>query len=97
MDIFKFYGINKSEYNLAPYIVIPDLFQKEIIFKDEVNINNIDGDGNCFFRNLSLFFTNDENYHHFFREILFIYMDKNNIIYENPYILFRDKLIKIIE
>ena len=119
MDYGIYFGLNKNEYILDPYIVIPEYFfidkyclqrkknkflyhkvlKKEIIYKNEIIILNVIGDGNCYFRNLSLYFTNNENYHIFFRELLYIYINKNkeDIIKENPYHLYKDKLIKVID
>ena len=119
MDYGIYFGLNKNEYILDPYIVIPEYFfidkhclqrkknkflyhkvlKKEIIYKNEIIILNVIGDGNCYFRNLSLYFTNNENYHQFFRELLYIYINKNkeDIIKENPYHLYKDKLIKVID
>ena len=119
MDYGIYFGLNKNEYILDPYIVIPEYFfidkyclqrkknkflyhkvlKKEIIYKNEIIILNVIGDGNCYFRNLSLYFTNNENYHIFFRELLYIYINKNkeDIIKENPFHLYKDKLIKVID
>lgn len=49
----------------------------EEIDKDSVVIIDIDRDGNCYYRTLSLYFTNDESYNNFFREQIHL-AAKNN-------------------
>ena len=49
------------------------------ISKDLLEINNVERDGNCFYRTLSLYFTNDEMHYAFFREQIYS-AAKNNII-----------------
>ena len=51
--------------------------------KDLVNEYEVIGDGNCYYRILSLYFTNDESYFNFFREqIYFSAKDNINLIKE---------------
>ena len=38
--------------------------------KELFAINDVDRDGNCYFRILSLYFTNDQSYYQFFRELI---------------------------
>ena len=54
-------------------------------------------DGNCFYRKLSLYFTDNENYHNFFRHILYYYINTNkeDIKQNNPYNLYKDTLIPL--
>ena len=49
------------------------------ISKDLLEINNVERDGNCFYRTLNLYFTNDEMHYAFFREQIYL-AAKNNII-----------------
>ena len=67
---------------------------KKILLDSEINIiDEIKGDGNCFFLNLSYFFTKIQNY--FFWEIIYLYIDsyKKEINKKSPYCLFEGKLI----
>ena len=70
--------------------------EHEEISKDLLEINDVERDGNCFYRTLSLYFTNDEMHFSFFREQIysaaknnmielkeFFIEDKNNPILEN--------------
>ena len=51
--------------------------------KDLVNEYEVIGDGNCYYRVLSLYFTNDESYFNFFREqIYFSAKDNINLLKE---------------
>ena len=62
-----------------------------------MDIIDVIGDGNCYFRNLSIFFTGNENFYSFFRNITYIYIDKNkNYIYKNcPQVLLNDNFIDL--
>ena len=42
-----------------------DIIEKNLLSEREIEL-----DGNCFFRNISFFFTKKEDYHLFFREAL---------------------------
>jgi len=55
----------------------------------------IGGDGNCFFRNLSYYYTNLEKYHLFFRELLYNYIIDNqtNVIKDFPQIVIKEKIV----
>lgn len=112
-NVFQFFGIEANEYNLEQNIKIPIINQKSLNLNNKFlyfNVINkkiieyqitkeieIDGDGNCFFRNLSYFFTGTQEYYPFFRKILFLYINKNKeqIAIENPYIEFNNNLIEI--
>ena len=81
-DIYELFKINKKEYNLGPFIIVPNIelinnnngFMKKkkflyhkVLTKEKINITetkiyDVQPDGDCFFRNISLFFTNSENY-----------------------------------
>ena len=83
LDIYDFFKISKSEYNIDPFIIAPnmELINSSKIFREKnnflyhkvLNKENIDffeskyydvqPDGNCFFRNISYFFTKNENYY----------------------------------
>ena len=62
--------IDKSENNYLLYYKIINHLNIEPTEFIEKNINK---DGNCFFNNISYFFTNTEDYHLFFRYILYKY------------------------
>jgi len=59
-----------------------DIFSKikehKEIKKNLLEINEVERDGNCFYRTLSLFFTKDESHYSFFREQIYL-AAKNNI------------------
>jgi hypothetical protein len=42
------------------------------INKDLLEIDDVERDGNCFYRTLSLYFTKDETHYSFFREQVYI-------------------------
>ena len=92
-NIFQFFGKEANEYKLDKNIKIPIINQNGFNLNNKFlyfNVTNkkiieytitkeikIDGDGNCFFRNLSYFFTAKQEYYPFFRRILFLYINKN--------------------
>ena len=49
------------------YIILYDNMLNKIIDENIIFKRTIYGDGNCYFRSLSFFFTNSQNYHDFFR------------------------------
>ena len=61
-------------------------------------IRKIDGDGNCYFRSLSFFMTNSQNYYSYFRNYIYnyIYLDLKGYIIEYPYV-YHNNNIKPIE
>ena len=71
------------------------VYNHQNIDKKYILEQEFDGDGNCFFRNVSYFFTHKQIYHLFFREILFNYVieNQNKIILEFPKLIIKDKLI----
>ena len=46
--------------------IIEIIKKHEEIDKDSVDIIDVDHDGNCYYRTLSLYFTNDESYYNIF-------------------------------
>ena len=52
---------------------INDLLKNhKTINKELVQIKDVIGDGNCYYRTLSLYFTNEESYYKFFREQIYL-------------------------
>ena len=74
----------KQNKYLYHYIINKEYLPKEYI--EEIEINP---DGNCFYNNLSYFYTGKEVYHRFFRMLIYIYIKENedSIIINSPYIL----------
>ena len=90
--------INKNLEKLEKnYNVLFENMVNKIVDKDAIFIREMFGDGNCFYRSLSFFFTNSQNYHDYFRNYIYNYIISNeeDIINEFPYINFNDKIINI--
>ena len=71
---------------------------KELKFKDNAFINeDIYGDGNCFYRAISYYICNSEEYHLFFRNLVYDYImaNKNDIIVKFPYVYNNGKAVDI--
>ena len=47
-------------------------------------------DGNCFFRAISSFFTGTEQYHIYYRKLIYEYIidNKDEVIIDNPYVYY---------
>ena len=58
-----------------------------------LSIRTIYRDGNCYFRSLSYFFNNNQNYYEYYRNYLYNYLKNTEIKYtfEFPYIIINDK------
>ena len=69
----------------------------KIIDEKTIVIRKIGGDGNCFFRSLSFFFTHSENYKDYFRNCIYNYINKNSsfFIKEFPFIFYNNQIINI--
>ena len=67
------------------------------IKEDCLNNISIYKDGNCFFRSISTFFSNSEEYHLFFRNLIYDYIRVNfdELISEFPYIYYNGKSIDL--
>ena len=77
-DTYRTY--NKYLYHLV-------LRKENIRFEDSEEIQ-IKKDGNCFYNNLSFFYSGKEIYNKFFRAIIYKYVNENNnILIDNPYIM----------
>ena len=81
---------NRNNLNIYSIYFKDNYKLNDIIFKrfeipsKYVDIINVQGDGNCFFRCLSLIFFQKEDYHMFFRKYLYDYYIKNyNQVLEN--------------
>ena len=48
-------------------------------------IRKIIGDGNCYFRSLSFYFTNSHNYYHYFRNYIYNHIKNNEKYYLNEF------------
>ena len=73
---------------------------KNIKFKENNFITDeIYKDGNCFYRAISSFFCGTEEYHLFFRNLIYDYImsDYDNILISFPYVYFNGKTIDIDE
>ena len=69
---------------------------KTLKIKDECLLTEkIYGDGNCYYRSLSYYFTKTEEYHPFFRDIIYKYLKMNyeQIVIDTPYIYYDGKCI----
>ena len=91
--------LNSEKYRNNNNFVYQLVFSHSDINQDILKQNKIKGDRNCFFRNLSYFYTKDENYYSFFRDNLFQYINNNkdNIIAEYPKIEVDDIIINTEE
>ena len=66
------------------------------IIKESAIVNRkILGDGNCYFRALSYFFTHSENYKDYFRNCIYNYININSnyFLQEYPYIYYKNNII----
>ena len=77
LKIFKIEIIKTEKYRQENYFIYQKVYAHENISKNYVLEQSIDGDVNCYFRNLSYFFVNNQEYHAFFRNILFQYISNN--------------------
>ena len=86
--------IDKSENNYLLYYKIINHLNGEPREFIEIDINRY---GNCFFKNISYFFTNSEDYHLFFRYILYKYCKYYSEITNNhPLIYYNEKAYSTI-
>ena len=85
--------LRKINYKLYDKILIEEdnfskinINKKYIFDEDTFSIEEITGDGNCFFRSISKFLTGEESYYSFFRNITYKYIMNNydHIISEFP-------------
>jgi len=53
------------------------------ISADEINIKNIEKDGNCFYRSIAFFLLGNENYYKEIKELIIQWIEDNYSIYEN--------------
>ena len=60
-------------------------------------MNDVKEDGIYFYRNLSLYFADNENYHNFFRQMIYYYTNTNqeDIKQNNPYSFYKNSLIPL--
>ena len=71
---------------------------KNLKFNENAFISeDIYGDGNCFYRAVSYYICNSEQYHLFFRNLIydFITANKNDIIIKFPYVYYNGKAVDI--
>ena len=63
------------------------VLSKQNISKDLAEEIKINESGNCYYHNLSYFFTGTQNYDKFFRKLIYDYIKRNkvSIITEHPY------------
>ena len=93
--------LNLPIYNLLLASYDPDSNKNNLknlkIKEDCLNNNTIYKDGNCFFRSISTFFSNSEEYHLFFRNLIYDYIRANydELISEFPYIYYNGKSIDL--
>ena len=52
-------------------LLLHRIHDKQPINQEEINISPITGDGNCFYRSISLYFTNEQTNHKIIREIIY--------------------------
>ena len=94
IEEFKTNSENRIKNHYLYYKIInkENIDENEILARDEII-----GDKNFFFHNLSLFFTNNQNYYHYFWQILYIYINKNKkeIFMKCPFHLYNDVLIDL--
>ena len=69
------------------------------IKESSIVIENIYRDGNCFFRAISFFFSGSEEYHIFFRKLIYNYINYHleEILFRFPYVYFRGKTTETVE
>ena len=90
--------IEKNElYRIDNKYLINIILTKKYIPNNIVEEISITKDGNCFYSNLSYFFTGKEKYNNYFRELTYKYLmaNKINIILETPYTYYNDQIIEI--
>ena len=90
--------IEKNElYRIDNKYLINIILTKKYIPNNIVEEISITKDGNCFYSNLSYFFTGKEKYNNYFRELTYEYLmaNKINIILETPYTYYNDQIIEI--
>ena len=51
--------------------ILSDIKNHKDLPKEICNITDVDRDGNCFYRALSLYFTKDESFFNFFRQQIY--------------------------
>ena len=106
-DVIKKNSSNRKA-NLPLYSILSNSYTenkekndlKNIKFKENnFMTDEIYKDGNCFYRAISSFFCGTEEYHLFFRNLIYDYImsDYDNILISFPYVYFNGKTIDIDE
>ena len=88
-------NISKSKSN-NNYKLYHNIVNHINIDQNNVAEISVSKDGNCFYNNLSLFFTNTEKYNNFFRYTLFKYCKDNakEIFSGNPYVTYFGNVVE---
>ena len=93
MKVYKYF-IKKDLQNNTIEI------NNKVILKENLFLSeDIGEDGNCFFRSISSYFTNNQKFHKFFRKIVYDYVMANydQIVTDIPYVYYMGKVVYIDE
>lgn len=83
----KFYGF--CEKNFFHNIII-----NQIYTTSDFSLENVDGDGNCGFRALSLQIYNGRSNYNIIRTHIYNYLNNNIEIYKNQYTIYNNEIIR---